>query len=341
MSEETTSHSSSSSTDTDAALLREVLANLASDREAERTALLATMDSQVKDRRRERRGKNLFRLFLALYLITILVMASDTSLRKVDMQKSGTEGHVAIVSLHGIIAADAPANAEDVILGLEDAFAHPDTKGVILRIDSPGGSPVQSGIIYDEMVRLRKKYPSKALVAVLEDLCASGGYYVAAAAEEIYSDKATVVGSIGVMMRGFGFDKVMKTVGVENRTITAGENKGFMDPFSPMNPEQRKHAEKLLKDVHQQFKTAVLDGRGDRLKSVDAELFSGLVWTGEQAVKLGLVDGIGSMYSVARERFGVNNLVDFSYEEDWMSRVSRRMGQVMMEMMGSVNWSFL
>jgi len=197
--------------------------------------------------------------------------------------------------------------------------------GVILRINSPGGSPVQSGYVYDEIRRLRKEYPQTPLYAVVGDMCASGGYYIAAAADEIYADKASVVGSIGVLMNGFGFVEAMEKLGVERRLLTAGAHKGFLDPFSPAQPDEIAHIQSLLGDIHEQFIHAVKEGRGDRLQD-DPSLFSGLVWTGEQAVKLGLVDGLGSAGHVAREVIGEENIMDFTPRPRYFEKLAANLG---------------
>ena len=235
-----------------------------------------------------------------------------------------------MVEIRGIIAADQPGSADSVTTGLQEAFKDKNTQGVVLRINSPGGSPVQAGHINDEIRRLRAKYPNIPLYAVVEDICASGGYYVAAATDKIFVNESSILGSIGVLMDGFGFSGVLEKLGVERRLFTAGENKGFLDPFSPVNPEQREHAQKMLNSIHAQFIKVVREGRGDRLKDTP-ELFSGLMWTGEKSVDLGLADGLGSVEYVAREIIKAEDLVDFTPRENIAERVAKRFGAAMAE----------
>jgi protease-4 len=230
-----------------------------------------------------------------------------------------------MVELNGAIAPGSDASAEKVIGALQAAFKDKNTQGVVLRINSPGGSPVQSQTIYDEMRRLRQKYPEVPLYAVVEDVCASGGYFVAAGADRIYVGKASIVGSIGVLMNGFGFTGLMEKLGVERRLITAGENKAMLDPFSPLDPKEKKHVESLMKDVHEQFIGVVREGRGKRLKETP-EMFSGLIWTGQKSVELGLADGIGSLESVARDVVKAEDIVDFTQKENIAEKFARRFG---------------
>ncbi|HEY4998054.1 MAG TPA: S49 family peptidase, partial [Usitatibacter sp.] len=204
-------------------------------------------------------------------------------------------------------------------------FKDANTQGVVLRINSPGGSPVQAGYINDEIRRLRAKYPNTPLYAVVQDLCASGGYYVAAAADRIYVDKASLVGSIGVIMGSFGFTGAMEKLGIDRRAYFSGDNKDFLDPFLPENPAQREHAQKMLAEIHQQFINAVRQGRGKRLKETP-EMFSGLVWTGERSVELGLADGLGSLEYVAREVIKAEKIVDYSPKDNIFEQLSERLG---------------
>jgi protease-4 len=233
--------------------------------------------------------------------------------------------HTAMVDVQGVIEAKGDASAEKITEALQSAFKDKDTQGVILRINSPGGSPVQAGIINDEVRRLRGMYPGTPLYVVVEDVCASGGYFVAVAADKIYVNKASLVGSIGVLMDGFGFTGSMEKLGVERRLLTAGENKGFMDPFSPVDAKQKAYALGMLDDIHQQFITVVKQGRGKRLKD-DPELFSGLVWTGQKAVELGLADGYGSVDSVARDVIKAENIVDYTEKSNPFERIAKRVG---------------
>ena len=233
--------------------------------------------------------------------------------------------HTALVELSGVIDADGKASADRVIAGLQEAFKDSKTQGVILRVNSPGGSPVQAGRINDEIYRLRKLHPNIHLYAVVEDICASGGYYAAVAADKIFVDKASLVGSIGVLMDGFGFTGAMEKFGVERRLITAGENKGFLDPFSPISENQKNIAKKMLSEIHQQFINVVHKGRGQRLKE-SPDIFSGLVWTGEKSIQLGLADGLGDIHSIARDVIKAEDIVDFTPEDNIAEKFARRIG---------------
>ena len=235
--------------------------------------------------------------------------------------------HTALVNLKGTIASN-DVNADDMIAGLQAAFADKNTAGVILRINSPGGSPVQAGQIYDEIRRLRKLHPRIPLYVVVDDICASGGYYVAAAADRIYVNKASLVGSIGVLMDGFGFTGLMNKAGVDRRLLTAGANKGFLDPFSPVNPQQQAYAQTMLDDIHQQFISAVRRGRGSRLKETP-DMFSGLIWTGQRSVAMGLADGFGTVDSVARDVIHADTVVDYTPEQNLSDRFSRKLGMTL------------
>ncbi len=232
--------------------------------------------------------------------------------------------HTALVDLQGVISSDE-VNADMIMSGLQAAFEDKKTQGVILRINSPGGSPVQAGQMYDEIKRLRALHPKTPLYVVVDDICASGGYYVAAAADKIYVDKASLVGSIGVLMDGFGFTKAMDKLGVERRLLAAGENKGFLDPFSPSDPKQEEFAKVMLEEIHQQFIDVVRKGRGKRLKETP-DMFSGLIWSGAKSIELGLSDGYGSTDYVAREVIKAENIVDFTPQEGLASKLAGRLG---------------
>jgi protease IV len=227
--------------------------------------------------------------------------------------------------MHGVIQAKGDANAENVIGSLQAAFEDKGTVGVVLRINSPGGSPVQSGIIYDEIKRLRAKYPEIPLHVVVEDVCASGGYYVAAAADKIFVDKASIVGSIGVLMDGFGFTGSMEKAGVERRLLTAGENKGFLDPFSPQSSQHKEYAQQMLNDIHRQFIDVVRKGRGNRLKE-SPEMFSGLAWTGARSIEMGLADGYGTVDSVARDVFKAEDVRDYTVKSSFAEKFAKQLG---------------
>jgi protease IV len=240
----------------------------------------------------------------------------------------GAERHTAMVSIEGEISSNAIANALDIGSALQAAFENDNSVGVILRINSPGGSPVQSGIINDEIRRLRALYPNKPLHVVVEDICASGGYYIAVAGDQILVDKASIVGSIGVVMDSFGFTGLMDKLGISRRMITAGSNKGMLDPFSKEDPKQVEMVQTMLNEIHQQFITVVREGRGDRLKEAP-DLFSGRVWNGEQAVKMGLADGFGTVDTVARDVFKAPNILDYTMKENFAERVAKRFGAEM------------
>ncbi len=288
----------------------------------ERESLEHLAASYILELRRARRWGIFFRVVTLLILVFLILVILGW------IGRAGTRGigeHTALVQLNGEISADSPASADRIIKALDNAFEDPNSKGVILRINSPGGSPVQAGEINDEMWRLRKKYPQKPLYVVVDDMCASGGYYVAVAADKIFVNKASLVGSIGVLMDGFGFTGIMKKVGVERRLLTAGSHKGFLDPFSPMKPDEKAYAEKMLEQVHQQFIQAVRKGRGTRLHETP-EMFSGLVWSGASAVKLGLADGFGSVDSVARNVIGAPSIVDYTQQQGLVERIADRIG---------------
>ncbi|GMQ87832.1 MAG: signal peptide peptidase SppA [Gammaproteobacteria bacterium] len=285
----------------------------------------------VNEQKRARRWGIFFKILMFIYLAVILYLYTPD----VDVTAAGSGKHTALVELTGVIAADKEANADDVVAGLRDAFENKNTAGVILRINSPGGSPVQAGYINDEIGRLRKEYPDTPFYVVISDICASGGYYVAAAADKIYADKASIVGSIGVRMDGFGFVDAMQKLGVERRLLTAGKNKGFLDPFQPAKQADIEQVQKLLDDIHRQFIDVVTAGRGDKLKD-DPDLFSGYVWTGEQAITLGLVDELGSTGYVAREVIGEETIVDYTQTEDWLTKFGKRFGTALGRGVGEV-----
>lgn len=291
----------------------------------ERDVLEKVLMATLREQRAARRWKIFFRLVGLGILALILYAVIDF---KGDGIASTTGRHTAMVSLEGEIAAGTPAGAESINASLQAAFADTNAAGVILKINSPGGSPVQAGIINDEIKRLRTVYPGKPFYVVVEEICASGGYYVAAAADKIYVDKASIVGSIGVLMDGFGFTGLMEKLGVERRLYTSGANKGMLDPFSPQVPRQKVYAETMLKEIHQQFIDVVKEGRGDRLKD-DPDLFSGLFWSGERAVALGLADGVGSADYVARDLFKAEDIVDYTVKENIAERVAKRFGAAM------------
>jgi len=293
----------------------------------ERDVIRKLAESALAEQRKARRWGILFKSLTFVYLFVILFIALGWVGSRDGVH---TGKHTAMVELSGVIEADSLASSDSVNAGLQDAFEDKNTQGVILRINSPGGSPVQANAINEEIRRLRGKYPGTPLYAVIDDICASGGYYVAVAADRIFVSKASIVGSVGVLMDGFGFTGTMEKLGVERRLLTAGDNKGFLDPFSPMEPKQKQYAQRMLGEIHQQFIEVVRNGRGKRLKE-DADTFSGLVWTGERSVELGLADAIGDTAYVAREVIKAEQIVNFTPRENIAERFAKRFGAAMAE----------
>ena len=280
----------------------------------------------VDEQRRARKWGIFFKAIFFVYILVLMIAAFSSSDGNTNMGKA--KEHTALVEVSGVIAAGAEASADNIIQGLRSAFKEPKAKAVILRINSPGGSPVQAGYVYDEIKRLRKLHKEKKVYAVVADMCASGGYYIAVAADEIYADKASIVGSIGVLMNGFGFTKAMKTLGVERRLYTAGTSKGFLDPFSEVKKSDKEHIQTLLGTIHKQFIDTVKEGRGKRLVD-DEKLFTGLVWTGEESVALGLTDGLGSSSFVAREIIEAEKIIDYTPRPNYIDRFADRLGVAM------------
>ncbi|MFT5664649.1 MAG: protease-4 [Gammaproteobacteria bacterium] len=283
--------------------------------------------SAVNEQRLRRRWRIFFVFLFFAYLTPplYLLIVSSGATGSGDSVSSGDGKHTALVSLEGVISAGESAGASSIVAGLEAAFKHADTAAVVLEINSPGGSPVQSAYIYDEIKRLRSTHQSIPIYAVVSDIAASGGYFVASATDNIYVNQSSLVGSIGVRMDNFGFVELMKKIGVERRLLTAGENKGLLDPFLPENLAQKNHLQKMLDEVHQHFITAVKNGRGDRLTEQEG-LFSGLIWTGEKAVKLGLADAYGTTQSVARDIVKAEKVVDFTSKSEFFDRIAERIG---------------
>jgi protease IV len=287
----------------------------------------------LREQKRARRWGIFFKLLTFAFLFaTLLVAAGAFS----ESARTCLDKCTAMVELRGELDADGPASAQNVMSGLQAAFKNKGTRGVVLRINSPGGSPVQAGEINDEIRRLRTKYPATPIYAVVEEVCASGAYYVAVAADKIFVDKASLIGSIGVIIDSFGFVGAMEKLGIERRAIAAGENKTFLDPFSPLSPEQRDYAQKMIGEIHQQFIATVKAGRGARLKE-SPELFSGLVWNGARGVDLGLADALGSVEYVAREVIQAEDIVDFTVKENFTERLARKFGATL----GRAAWSAL
>ena len=296
---------------------------MAEDSNWERKVLEKVALAAVDEQRRARRWGIFFKLLGFAYLGAILLMAAE-------IEGWGGEGkhggrHTALVEMQGVIQAKGDANADDILAALQAAFDDKGTAGVVLRINSPGGSPVQAGIINDEIGRLRARHPDIPFYVVVEDVCASGGYYVAAAADKIFVNKASILGSIGVLMDGFGFTGSMDKLGVERRLLTAGENKGFLDPFSPQNDRHKTHAQGMLNDIHQQFIEVVRKGRGKRLKETP-EMFSGLMWTGAKSIELGLADAIGTVDTVARDVIKAEEVRDYTLKPNLAEKFARRFG---------------
>lgn len=288
----------------------------------ERKVLEDLAFSALKEQRTARRWGYVFKGLMFVYLVAVLMlMIPSTELPEY------TEHHTALVEINGVIAADAEANADTIVTGIRDAFDSPNAKGLILRLNTPGGSPVQSGIINDEIKRLQATRPDFSIYAVIQDVCASGGYYIAPAANEIYADKASIVGSIGVRMDSFGFTETIEKLGIERRSLTAGENKAFLDPFLPMKEQDIKHAHNMLNNIHQQFIDVVKDGRGDRLAD-DPRLFSGLFWSGEQALPLGLIDGLANSSTVARDIIGAETIIDYTPRPNYLDRFAGKLGAI-------------
>ena len=287
----------------------------------ERNALELLLLENLKENRKARRWRAALRILSLVVLVGLIYQLFD-----VQFPGSGDSGkHTALVSIEGEISPNSIANALDINSALTAAFESKEAVGVVLRINSPGGSPVQAGMINDEIRRLRTLHPEKPFYVVVEDVCASGGYYIAVAGDKILVDKASLVGSIGVVMGGFGFTGLMEKMGISRRLITAGTEKGMLDPFSKENPKQVEMVKKMLEEIHQQFITVVKQGRGERLKN-DPEIFTGRVWNGEQALQLGLVDGYGTVDSVARDILKVPDLVEYTLKENFAERVAKRFG---------------
>jgi protease IV len=281
-------------------------------------------ESQTEQRNARRWGV-FFKCLTFVYLIGALVLFSPIGQKGVGFSALSGADHTAIVKVQGVIAEDKEASANTVVTGLRNAFENKHTKAVLLVINSPGGSPVQANYIYDEIKRLRTKYPAIPLYAVIGDIGASGAYYIAAAADKIYASESSLVGSIGVTAAGFGFVETLNKLGVERRNYTSGAHKSFLDPFSPAKPEETAFWQQVLDQTHQQFIKKVRDGRGDRLKETP-DMFSGLIWNGAEAMRLGLIDGLGSPGQVARDVVGVEEIVDYSLQKNPFDALANKLG---------------
>lgn len=279
--------------------------------------------ASLREKRTARRWGIFFKLAFLVYLVS-LVFLYYSPLEPGALEKVAAE-YTALINVEGVISSESRASADYIVTALREAFEDKKTKGIILRMNTPGGSPVQAGYVNDEIYRLKALYPDKKVYAVISDVCASGGYYIAAAADEIYADKGSMVGSIGVLMNGFGFENAIDKVGVTRRLYTAGENKGFLDPFTAPKDEDVEHAKSMLENIHKQFVEVVKKGRGDKLKD-DPLLFSGYIWTGEQSLELGLVDKLGGSSYVAREVIGAEEIKDFTVSEGFLDRFAKKLG---------------
>ncbi|MCU0734361.1 MAG: signal peptide peptidase SppA [Methylotetracoccus sp.] len=288
----------------------------------EREVIEKVLLESLREQRRARRWSLGFRLALLAYLVVALWLAaapfSDSKIGK-------AKEHTAVVDVNGLISESGKTSAENIIKGLKSALDSKGTKGIILKMNTPGGTPVQADYVYREIRAIKKTRPAMPVIAVVTDLCASGGYYIAAASDKIYVNPSSIVGSIGVIMNSFGFVQAMEKLGIERRAFTAGEHKALLDPFQAINPTERAQVQKVLNGIHQQFIEAVREGRGTRLKP-HPDLFSGLVWTGAEGIELGLVDAFGDVRSVAEKEIGAPELVNFTRKEDWFERVADRLG---------------
>ena len=286
----------------------------------ERETLEKLAFAALQEQQAARRWKNGLRLAWLLFAVVVLWAGWSYN----TPTSSPSTPHTAMVAIRGEIASEGDASAENIMAAMRAALEDSGSRALVLLINSPGGSPVQAGLINDEIHRLKKLH-GKPVYVVVEESCASAAYYIAAAADQIYVDKASIVGSIGVLMDGFGFTGLMDKLGVERRLMTAGENKGFLDPFSPQTAAQRKYAQTMLNQIHQQFIGVVKAGRGERLKETP-EMFSGLFWTGQQAVEMGLADALGSLDSVARDVVKAADVVDYTRHENVAERLAKRFG---------------
>lgn len=298
----------------------------------ERKVLQDLALAALKEQRSKRRWGYVFKGLVLLYLVAVLILMNPFGKSTVV-----TDEHTALVEVSGLISSETAANADNIITGIRQAFESPSAKGLIIRLNTPGGSPVQAGLINDEIRRLRETRPDFPVYAVIQDVSASGGYYIAVAAEEIYADKASIVGSIGVRMDSFGFSEAIDKLGVERRSITAGKNKAFLDPFKPLKQDDVDHAENMLGIIHQQFIDVVKQGRGDRLAD-DPDLFSGLFWSGEQSLELGLIDGLAGSGEVARELIGAEEIIDYTPRPSYLDRLSQQLGTSLGELLIMEQW---
>ncbi|QJD30138.1 signal peptide peptidase SppA [Methylococcus geothermalis] len=289
----------------------------------ERELLEKLLLEALVEQRKARRWNLIFRAFLVAVIgLTFLLTLKPLSQ---DGLSGAGEAHTAVVDVIGTIVEGGEIDADTIIEGLREAAEAKGVKGIVLRMNTPGGSPVQSAYVYDEIRRIKKEHPALPVYAVVSDLCASGGYYIASATDKIFVNPASIIGSIGVIMNGFGFVGTLEKLGVERRVMTAGDHKAILDPFGPVDPAEKRHVQQLLNGIHQQFITAVKTGRGDRLKD-EPELFSGLVWTGAEGIELGLADDVGELHQVAETVIGAKKIVNYSHRETWLDRLSQQLG---------------
>ncbi len=288
----------------------------------ERDVIEKILLESLREQRRARRWSVGLKLALLVYLaVALWLAAAPFSGSKLAKAKE----HTAVIDINGLITESGKTSADNIIKGLKSAIDSKGTKGIILKMNTPGGTPVQADYVYQEIRSLKKANPTLPIIAVVSDLCASGGYYIAAASDKIYVNPSSIVGSIGVIMNGFGFVQAMEKLGIERRAFTAGEHKALLDPFQAINPTEKTQIQKVLDGIHQQFIDAVRQGRGSRLKS-HPDLFSGLVWTGAESIELGLVDALGDVRSVADKEIGAPELVNFTQKEDWFEKFAQRLG---------------
>ncbi|AFT67214.1 MAG: protease-4 [Cycloclasticus pugetii] len=296
--------------------------SIPNDQQWERSVLEKVALASVIEQRRTRRWNIFFKLLLLTYIIFISSLAMSPMS---DVSTLSKGPHTAMVDVKGIIVSGGEADAESIIKSLKNAVKDPNTKGIVLRVNSPGGSPVQSSYVYEAIRELKNTHPTLPIYAVVEDLCASGCYFIASAADKIFVNQSSIVGSIGVVMNGFGFTDTMKSLGVERRLYTAGEHKGFLDPFSNVKPAEKAHVQGMLNDIHTEFIESVKSGRGERLAE-NPDLFSGLVWAGSESIELGLTDAIGDVRSVAKNEIGEEKIVDFTAQQPFLEKLAKSMG---------------
>lgn len=286
-------------------------------------AMTIILEEWIKEQRRKRRWGIFFKFFIALFAVTsLLLFYAGTAQNTVSRDMP----HTALIDIRGVIMPGGQFDADHFAASLRKAYKDEGTKGIIIRINSPGGAPVQADYMFNEIMRLRKKHPNIPVYAVCTDVCASAAYYIASATKDIYANPSSLVGSIGVIMNSFGFKGAIQKLGITRRVITAGRYKDFMDPFTPLKPQERKFAQQMVDSVHQQFIAAVKKGRGDRLKTSDKNIFSGLAWTGMQAKKLGLVDAYGSAGFVARDVIKQETIVNYTVKTSPLDRLVGKFG---------------